>query len=183
MLSPGTRIGPARILRHLGENLFGDAYEVVGEAGKGKGDHFFVKVLPRELLEDPGFSDHFLRECQVVEQLDQDGISALESYGVTKWKHWWRYTWEAGLELAAATETTEETDGPPKFRRASSLWEYMDTRTEPLLEEEVLVILTSILLALRSAHAVGLMHGNLKPSNVLLGMTDAGSMDARLTEF
>ena len=37
MLSPGTRIGPARILRHLGENLFGDAYEVVGEAGKGKG--------------------------------------------------------------------------------------------------------------------------------------------------
>jgi serine/threonine protein kinase len=183
MLSPGTRIGPARILRHLGENLFGDAYEVVGEAGKGKGDHFLVKVLPRELLEDPGFSDHFLRECQVVEQLDQDGISALESYGVTKWKHWLRYAWEPGLELAAATENTEETDGPPKFRRASSLWEYMDARTEPLLEEEVLVVLTSILLALRSAHAVGLMHGNLKPSNVLLGMTDSGSIDARLTEF
>jgi serine/threonine protein kinase len=183
MLFPGTRIGPARILRHLGENLFGDSYEVVGEAGKGKGDHFLVKVLPRELLEDPGFSDHFLRECQVIEQLDQDGISALESYGVTKWKHWLRYAWEPGLELAAATENTEETDGPPKFRRASSLWEYMDARTEPLLEEEVLVVLTSILLALRSAHAVGLMHGNLKPSNVLLGMTDSGSIDARLTEF
>ncbi|MBT6850894.1 MAG: hypothetical protein HOA16_06815, partial [Opitutae bacterium] len=183
MLSPGTRIGPARILRHLGENLFGDAYEVVGEAGKGKGDHFLVKVLPRELLEDPGFSDHFLRECQVVEQLDQDGIAALDSYGVTKWKHWLRYAWEPGLELAAATEATEETDGPPEFRRAASLSEYMDARAEPLLEEEVLAILTSILLALRSAHAVGLMHGNLKPSNVLLGMTDAGSMDARLTEF
>ena len=183
MLSPGTRIGPARILRHLGENLFGDAYEVVGEAGEGKGDHFLVKVLPRELLEDPGFSDHFSRECQVVEQLDQDGISALDSYGVTKWKHWLRYAWEPGLELAAATETVEETDGPPEFRRASSLSEYMDARAEPLLEEEVLAILTSILLALRSAHAVGLMHGNLKPSNVLLGMTDAGSIDARLTEF
>jgi len=183
MLSPGTRIGPARILRHLGENLFGDAYEVIGEAGKGKGDHFLVKVLPRELLEDPGFSDHFLRECQVVEQLDQDGISALESYGVTKWKHWLRYAWEPGLELAAPTETTEERDNPPEFRRASTLAEFMDARTEPLLEEEVLSILTSILLSLRSAHAVGLMHGNLKPSNVLLGMTDTGSIDARLTEF
>ena len=183
MLSPGTRIGPARILRHLGENLFGDAYEVIGEAGKGKGDRFFVKVLPRELLEDPGFSDHFLRECQVVEQLDQDGISALESYGVTKWKHWLRYAWEPGLELAAATEATEGTNGPPEFCQASSLSEYMDARTEPLLEDEVLDILTSILLALRSAHAVGLMHGNLKPSNVLLRITDTGSIDARLTEF
>jgi serine/threonine protein kinase len=183
MLSPGTRIGPARILRHLGENLFGDAYEVIGERGNGAGDHFLVKVLPRELLDDPGFSDHFLRECQVLEQLDQDGISALESYGVTKWKHWLRYAWEPGFALAAGTENDQETDGVHESRRVSSLSDYLNTRTKSLLEEEILEVLTSILLALRSAHAVGLMHGNVKPSNVLLGMTDAGSLDARLTEF
>ena len=85
MLSSGSRIGPALILRHIREGLFGDTYEVEAEMGKGKGENLFVKVLPRELVEGPGFSDNFLRECQVIEQLDQDGIAPLESYGVTKW--------------------------------------------------------------------------------------------------
>ena len=98
MLSPGSRIGPALILGHIREGLFGDAYEVEGEAGKGKGENLFVKILPRELVEGTGFSDNFIRECQVIEQLDQDGIAPLESYGATKWKHWLRYEWEPGLK-------------------------------------------------------------------------------------
>mgnify|MGYP001249285035 CR=1 FL=1 len=73
MLTPGSRIGPAIILRHIREGLFGDAYKVEVEAGRGKGENFLVKVLPRELVEGIGFSDNFLRECQVIEQLDQDG--------------------------------------------------------------------------------------------------------------
>ena len=68
MLTPGSRIGPAIVLRHVSEGLFGDSYEVEAEAGRGKGEKFLVKVLPRELVERPGFSENFLRECQVIER-------------------------------------------------------------------------------------------------------------------
>ncbi len=184
MLSIGTRIGPALILRHLREGLFGDAYEAEGETGSGKGERFIVKVLPRELVEGMGFSDHFLRECQVIEQLDQDGIAPLESYGVTKWKHWLRYAWEPGFEgFPPESDLDAGSEETPEPRRVSSLEDYLNTRGEPLPPEETLTILTSVLNGLRGAHAAGLVHGNVKPSNVLLGMTDEGSMDARLTEF
>lgn len=185
MLTPGSRIGPAIILRHIREGLFGDAYKVEVEAGRGKGENFLVKVLPRELVEGIGFSDNFLRECQVIEQLDQDGIAPLESYGVTKWKHWLRYDWEPGLKGfshendPAGMNPSEE----PVTRRVSTLEDYFDVRSGSLPPDQTLAILTSILNGLRSAHSTGLIHGNLKPSNVLVGFTYEGGIDARLSEF
>ncbi len=180
MLTPGSRIGPAIVLRHVSEGLFGDSYEVEAEAGRGKGEKFLVKVLPRELVERPGFSENFLRECQVIEQLDQDGIMPLESYGVTKWKHWLRYRWEPGIQ--GFTEDGIEKDEQVP-RHVCTLEDYLDVREGVLPVEEALAILISILNGLLSAHAAGLAHGNLKPRNVLLSLTDAGEVEAKLTEL
>lgn len=197
MLSPGVRIGPARILEDLREGAAGEGYVVLGEAGKGKGERLFAKVLPKELVEGAGFSDHFLRECQVIEQLEGDGIVTPDSCGVTKWKHWLRYPLEEGVELAVEAQEPETAEALDQAHadtpdpnapaaeplRASSLEQLLEVRTEGLSPEEALPLLTTMLLGLRTAHVAGVLHGNLKPSNVLLGMNEEGAFAARLSEF
>lgn len=197
MLSPGVRIGPARILEDLREGAAGEGYLVLGEAGKGKGERLFAKVLPKELVEGAGFSDHFLRECQVVEQLEGEGIVTPDSSGVTKWKHWLRYPLEEGVELAAESQESETSEASDEVRiekpdpdapvaetlRISSLEQFLEARSGGLSPEEALPLLTTLLLGLRTAHVAGVLHGNLKPSNVLLGMSEDGAFIARLSEF
>ena len=63
-------------------------YQGEKREGENKGEHRFVKLLPRELSERTGFSEFFNQECQALEQLRGPGICNLKSFGIMKWKHW-----------------------------------------------------------------------------------------------
>jgi len=111
MLSSGTRIGSARILNWLSEGSCGQSYHCTGSEGEIKGKEFYVKLIPRELSERKGFQDYFLQEGQTLEQLDGPGVWPVESFGVTKWKHWIRYPWLEGKECKVKVEAVEGKKG------------------------------------------------------------------------
>ena len=59
MLSPGTRIGPTRILAWLGEGSCGQSYHCIGSEGQIKDSEFYIKLISREVSERKGFPGLF----------------------------------------------------------------------------------------------------------------------------
>jgi serine/threonine protein kinase len=167
VLNVDSRLDTLRIVRHLEEGLLGDTYEAYDEELK---ETFAVKVLKREFVDEPNFSDQFGRECQVISQLENDAVTGLDRFDVTKWKHWLRYEFFEGFEVEGNTIRT--------------LKDYLEAHPDGLPEEEVVFLVGQMLQALRQAHGIGLLHRNLKPSNVLLRRTeDDDSLEIKISDF
>ena len=56
-----------------GEGSTGQSYHCEATEGDFKGEDFYVKLIPREISEMNGFEDHFMQECQMLEQLEGKG--------------------------------------------------------------------------------------------------------------
>ncbi len=167
VLNVDTRVETLRIVRHLEEGLLGDTYEVFDEELR---EPFALKVFRREFVDEMDFPDRFLRECQVISQLENDAVAGLDRFGVTKWKHWLRYEFFKGFEVDGTTVRT--------------LMDYLRVHPTGLQEEEVVFLAGQLLQALSQAHGIGLIHRNLKPSNVLLRREeDNDRLEVRIADF
>jgi len=175
MLSTGTRIGTTRILSWLGEGSTGQSYHCESTEGDLKGNLLYVKLIHREVSERNGFEDYFHQECQTLEQLEGPGIWPIREFGVMKWKHWIGYEWLEGESLPAEGE---EEDGPV----IRSLAELMEYNPDSLTPELLLDFMISLHRGLYRIHQSGIAHGNMKPSNVLVGKTEDGGGEAWVTE-
>ena len=113
-----------------------------------------VKVLPRHLADHPGARAAFLREVRCVARLCHPGVVALENFGCV--------TPEEAAD--SAQRVVPNTPYLVMERADASL----DTRGPALNWPELRERLTAILRALAHAHARGLLHLDLKPSNVLI---------------
>ncbi len=170
MLSEGTRIGPFRIQQWIREGGCGQSYSGEGWEGDEKGERRFIKLLPRELSEKTGFSDFFFQEGRALEQLQGPGIWGLRKFGVMKWKHWLSYDWFDGAEFQK-DGVAEEEEQPPVVN-LRSLQDWMIERPGEIGPDALLAIMTDCHRGLDRAHAYGVIHGNLKPSNVLVEKRD-----------
>ena len=181
MLSSGTRIGSTKILSWLGEGSTGQSYHCEATEGDFKGEDFYVKLIPREISETNGFEDHFMQECQMLEQLEGRGIWPVKAFGIMKWKHWVGYEWLEG-ELVEERDDAGNDEGevrPSSIRSLNDLLEVDPCRVTPDL---LLNFMVSLHCGLYRIHQSGIAHGNVKPSNLLVRCNEKGEGEAWVTE-
>ena len=121
-----------------------------------------VKLLKHEYSSDPEFSERFRSEAKVTARISHPGVAAVYDYG----------------------QTADPTGGHARSYLVMELVEGDSLATildrEGTLSPEVTAdLLEQTARALQSAHAIGLVHRDVKPGNILV--TPEGT--AKLTDF
>ena len=151
-LTPGSRLGPYEIIAQLGQGGMG----IVFRARDTKLEReVAVKVLPRNLAEDPDALGRFEREAKAVAALSHPNILAIHDFGREEG------TVYAAMELLEGETLRQRLqDGALPTRKA----------VEIALE---------IAGGLAAAHEKGIVHRDLKPENVFL----LGSGQVKVLDF
>ena len=103
-----------------------------------------LKVLPRELGEDPAFAERFAREGRTLAKLQHPHIVGVHDFGEADGQSYLVMEYVDGVNLRTLMEAGE------------------------LTPKEALAIVPQICAALQYAHDEGVVHRDIKPENVLL---------------
>jgi serine/threonine-protein kinase len=137
----GENVGPYRITERLGQGGMATVYRAY-HANLDR--DVAIKVLHAAFKEDPNFLTRFKREAQIVAKLDHPNIVPIYDY--------------------------DEHNGEPylvmKFIEGETLKARLAAKSLTL--NETLTIMTAIAQALTYAHERGILHRDMKPSNILL---------------
>ena len=149
-LRPGDRLGPYRLVAPLGEGGMG----IVFRADRATGGVAALKVLRRELSGDETFRRRFEREGRIAAQLDHPHLVEVVDSGEADGLHYLASRFVEGETLADRLER----DGPLPLSDLTRLAAELGT-------------------ALDALHDAGLVHRDVKPSNVMLGPEGAALTD------
>jgi outer membrane protein assembly factor BamB len=144
------RLGPYRITGVLGEGGMGKVY--VGQDVTGA--LAAVKVLRPELAHDTNLAQRFVREAQAAQAVHSPGVAAVLGAWTEGGRPWIATEFLAGLTLDQAVESFG-----------------------PLPEPAVRALAVSLARTLADIHAVGLIHRDLKPPNIVLTSTGPRIID------
>src|SRR5690242_14524413 len=140
-LIPGTRLGPYEILSPVGFGGMGEVYRATDSRLRRD---VAIKVVSKQLTDDPGALGRFQREARVVASLSHPNIVALH---------------DVGTEDGVAFAVMELLDGKPLDQCIGS---------EGVPWTQALDIAASIADALACAHSRGVVHRDLKPANIFV---------------
>lgn len=146
----GQSFGPYTIISRLGRGGMASVYR----AYEARLDRTVaLKVLPDDLLNQPGFLERFEREARVIARLEHPHIVPVYASGIDEGQPWMALRLVRGGNLADWLEQGRfDQDG--------------------LDRDTGLRYLTCIADALDFAHAQNIVHRDLKPQNILLGERD-----------
>jgi serine/threonine protein kinase len=139
-VAPGVRIGPYEVMEQVGRGGMATVYKAYHQALERM---VAIKVLPDFLAEDPEFRERFRREAIAIARLRHPNILAVFDHG--------------------------EFDGQPYI-----VTEFVEGGTfanelgNPLAMGRALEVLGSVGSALDYAHQQGVLHRDVKPSNILM---------------
>jgi hypothetical protein len=155
----GTTFGPYRIEALIGRGGMGEVYRALDTGQDGRA--VALKVLPAGLSDDPQFVARFRREAEIAARLSEPHVVPIHRYGEIDGRLFLDMQLVDGRDLADVLAE----DGLPAPDRA-------------------LAILEQVAGALDAAHSDGLVHRDVKPSNVLLTQPGAGRPEfAYLLDF
>src|SRR5438477_2826233 len=137
----GLRLGPYEILTPVGAGGMGEVYK----ARDTRLDRLVaIKVLPGHLTASPGARERFLREARTASSLNHPHICTIHEIG--------------------------DQDGRPflvlELLEGHTLGEEIDNR--PLAFGRLLELAIQITDALDAAHSVGVVHRDIKPTNIFV---------------
>ncbi|MBI4578000.1 MAG: protein kinase [Planctomycetes bacterium] len=138
----GRRLGDLRVLGHIGSGGMGSVYRARDEALDRE---VAIKVLPPGLAEDPELVRRLRREARLAARVDHPNVATVYRFGEDEGVLYIAMRLVRGPTLAGV------------LREGGAL----DWRVALRVAREVA-------LALDAAHAVGLVHRDVKPDNVLL---------------
>jgi serine/threonine-protein kinase len=150
--------GTYRLARLLGRGAMGTVYE---GHHTGAGKRVAVKVMHRELLAYPELAARFRREAKVTSELDHPHVVSVFGFGATP----------AGQPYLVM-ELLDGEDLQTHLERVGAL---------PL--PTVVQIVNQVASALDAAHAVGVVHRDLKTDNVFLVRAPDGAVFAKVVDF
>ena len=150
VLAPGVRLGPYEILAPLGAGGMGEVYRA---RDTRLGREVAVKVLPADVSGAEDWRQRLQREAKAISKLAHPHVCALFDVGQQGEVDYLVMELLSGQTLAARLAK-----GPLSF-------------------EEVLRFGMEMAAALAATHAVGIAHGDLKPSNVMLTKSGVKLLD------
>jgi len=115
-----------------------------------------IKVLPDDLAANKGFVARFLQEARLAARVEHRAVVRIYSAGETE-----------GIYYIAM-----------QFLRGESLRDYL-ARQGALSEKEAVARVRTVAEGLAAAHAVGIVHRDVKPDNIMLTASD----EVKLTDF
>ena len=139
--NPGEQVGPYRIMEQLGQGGMATVYKAYHPA---LDRYVAIKVLHQAFLEDPNFHSRFQREARVVAKLEHPNIVPIHDYAEHEKRPYLVMRFIEGETLKA------------RLQRG------------PLSPGEIERIIEAVGAALSYAHQQGVLHRDVKPSNVML---------------
>lgn len=121
-----------------------------------------LKVLPVELTADREYHERFNREADVVANLWHPHIVAVHDRGEFNGQLWLSMDYVEGTDAARLLDGRHGHGLPP---------------------DQVVKLVTAVADALDYAHERGLLHRDVKPSNILLSVSDTGRQRIMLADF
>src|SRR6202011_4628289 len=141
----GTPFGRYRLVELLGRGGMGEVWRAYDT---GTDRIVAVKVLPAHFSQDPSFQQRFRREAHAAAQLNNRHVIPIHTYGEIDGQLYVEMRLVEGRDLQ-----TVLADGPMEPARAVRIVE-------------------QVAKALHAAHKIGLVHRDVKPSNILLDEDD-----------
>ena len=134
-------LGTFLLLDLLGVGGMGAVYKALDQA---LGRYVAIKVMKKAMGNDPQFVDNFLREARAAAAINHRNVVQIYSCGQEKGQPY------IVMELVSGGRLDE-----------------MIARGDPLDEAFVLDVGAGVAEGLRAAHDIGLVHGDIKPANIL----------------
>ena len=147
---PAMSIGKFRVVHKIGEGGFAEVFEVIDTKLVRREA---LKIARPEILLDPGKTKRFLREARNAAKISHPSVVIVHEVG--------------------------EHDGLPYIAQelcGESLASWLDRHPGPLAPPIAARVVQTLAEAAHAAHAVGVIHRDIKPGNILLTQGDDGPL-------